>query len=80
LLVELFGEVFVFCVEVGLVCVGVIVVDGMKLYVNVLECVTCSYEDIVCEIFDDVVVVDVEEDECFGDVCGDELLFELVIG
>jgi transposase len=79
-LAELFGEVLALCAEAGLVCVGVIAVDGTKVHANASERATRSYEEIAREILDDAAAVDAEEDERFGDARGDELPSELATG
>jgi transposase len=79
-LAGLFGEVLALCAESGLVRVGVIAVDGTKVHANASERATRSYEDIAREILDDAAAVDAEEDERFGDACGDELPSELATG
>src|SRR4051812_8896327 len=79
-LAELFGEVLALCAEAGLVRVGVVAVDGTKVHANASERATRSYEEIAREILEDAAAVDAEEDERFGDACGDELPGELATG
>jgi transposase len=79
-LAGLFGEVLALCAEAGLVCVGVIAVDGTKVHANASERATRGYEEIAREILDDAAAVDAEEEERFGDARGDELPSELATG
>jgi hypothetical protein len=72
--------VLALCAEAGLVCVGVIAVDGTKMHANASERATRSYEEIAREILDDAAAVDAEEDERFGDARGDELPSQLATG
>jgi Transposase domain (DUF772) len=68
-LAGLFGEVLALCAEAGLVRAEVIPVDGTKVHADASERATCDYEQIARE----VLAVDAEEDERFGDRRGDEL-------
>jgi transposase len=79
-LAELFGEVLALCAEAGLVCVGVIAVDGTKVHANASERATRGYEDIARQILEEAAAVDAGEDERFGDARGDELPSELATG
>jgi transposase len=49
-LASLFGEVLTLCAEAGLVTVGVIAIDGMKVHANASQHATRSYEEIAREI------------------------------
>src|SRR3954462_7838143 len=79
-LAEFFGEVLALCAEAGLVCVGVIAVDGTKVHANASERATRGYEDIARQILEQAAAVDAGEDERFGDARGDELPSELATG
>jgi hypothetical protein len=79
-LAGLFGEVLVLCAEAGLVEVGVIAIDGRKVYANASERATCDYEQIAREILAEADAVDREQDERFGERRGDELPAELATG
>jgi transposase len=72
-LAGLFGEVLGLCAEAGLAKVGVIAVDGTKVYANASREATRDYEQIAREILEHAGRVDREEDEQFGDARGDEL-------
>jgi transposase len=77
LLGELFGDVLELCAEAGLVQVDVIAVDGTKVHANASQHANRDYARIAREILDEAGRVDAEEDERFGDRCGDELPSEL---
>jgi len=72
-LAGLFGEVLALCAEAGLVCAGVLAVDGTKIHANASERATCDYERLAREVLADADAIDAEEDERFGDERGDEL-------
>src|SRR3954454_12343931 len=74
---ELFGEVLALCAESGLVCVGMIAVDGTKVAANAAVQATREYERIAREILAAADAVDAEEDERCGAARGDELPAEL---
>src|SRR5215203_3249454 len=76
-LAALFGEVLALCADAGLVRVGVIAVDGTKVAASAAPQATRDYEQIAREILAEADAVDAEEDERFGDACGDELPPEL---
>ncbi len=70
---ELFTSVLSLCHKAGLVKVGVIVVDGMKVAPNASLDANRSYEQIVREILKEADEIDRREDELLGDARGDEL-------
>src|ERR687886_835806 len=72
-LAGLFGEVLALCADAGLVCAGVLAVDGTKLHANASERATCDYERLAREVLADAEAIDAEEDARFGDERGDEL-------
>ena len=76
-LAGLFGEVLGLCAEAGLAKVGVIAIDGTKVYANASRDATRDYEQIAKEILEQADRVDREEDEQFDEARGDELPPEL---
>lgn len=70
---ELFTSVLSLCHKAGLVKVGVIAIDGMKVAANASLGANRSYEQIVREILKEADEIDRREDELFGDARGDEL-------
>lgn len=70
---ELFTSVLSLCRKAGLVRVGVIAIDGMKVSANASLDANRSYERIVEEILKEAEETDRREDELFGDRRGDEL-------
>ena len=69
----LFGEVLAVCARGGLVKVGVVAVDGTKIAAAATHHATRTYEQIAREILEGAARIDAEEDELFGEACGDEL-------
>ncbi len=76
-LAGVFGDVLGLCARAGLATVGVIAIDGTKLYANASRDATRDYEQIAREILEHAGEVDREEDERLGDARGDELPLEL---
>jgi Transposase domain (DUF772) len=73
-LADLFTGVLGLCRKAGLVKVGVLAVDGMKLRANASKHANRDYRRIAEELLEDAERVDREEDERFGaDRRGDEL-------
>ncbi len=70
---ELFGQVLGLCADAGMVCVGVVAVDGTRVHANASERATRDYEQIAREILEEAAEVDAVEDEQFGERRGDEL-------
>ena len=69
----LFGEVLALCARSRLVKVGVVAVDGTKIAAAATHHATRTYEQIAREILEGAARIDAEEDELFGEACGDEL-------
>src|SRR5947209_14316069 len=69
---ELFTAVLSLCGEVGLVEVGVISIDGVKIRANASQGANRSYEKLVAEILKEAEETDRWEDGLFGDDRGDE--------
>ena len=69
----LFGEVLAVCREAGLVTVGVIAVDSMKVHANASRFSSLDYEQLARKILEEADRIDREEDELYGDARGDEL-------
>jgi len=69
---ELFTEVLALCDEAGLVEVGVISIDGMKIRANASRGANRSYEKLVADILKEAEETDRWEDGLFGDDRGDE--------
>jgi transposase len=76
-LAGLFGAVLGLCARAGLATVGVIAIDGTKVYANASRDANLDYEQIAREILEEVQAVDAAEDEAFGQARGDELPPEL---
>ncbi|HYC09280.1 MAG TPA: transposase, partial [Steroidobacteraceae bacterium] len=73
-LAELFTGVLGLCRRAGLVRVGLLAVDGMKLRANASQHANRDYRRVVEELLAEAERVDREEDERFGkDRRGDEL-------
>ena len=72
-LADLFTGVLGLCRKVGLVSVGLIAIDGMKLHASASQHSNRDYRRIVEEILEEADRVDREEDERFGERRGDEL-------
>jgi transposase len=72
-LADLFTGVLGLCEKVGLVSVGLIAVDGMKLHASASQHSNRDYRRIVVEILAEADRADREEDERFGEKRGDEL-------
>jgi transposase len=73
-LAELFTGVLGLCRKAGLVRIGLLAVDGMKLHANASQHANRDYQRIAEELLADADRVDREEDERFGkDRHGDEL-------
>jgi hypothetical protein len=73
----LFGEVLTLCACSGLAKVGVIAVDGTKVYANASRNENLDYEQLAREILEEAKAVDAAEDELYGETRGDELPPEL---
>jgi transposase len=72
-LAELFTSVLALCREAGLVEVGVISIDGMKIRANASRGANRSYEKLVADILREAEETDRWEDGLFGADRGDEL-------
>src|SRR5262249_9739158 len=72
-LAGLFGDVLGLCAKAGLVKVGVIAIDGMKISANASMDANRGYERIARELLDEVDQTDRREDEMYGRARGDEL-------
>ena len=72
-LAGLFGDVLGLCAKAGLVRVGVIAIDGMKISANASMDANRGYERIARELLDEVDQTDRREDEMYGRARGDEL-------
>ena len=70
---ELFTAVLALCDEAGLVEVGVISIDGMKIRANASRGANRSYEKLVADILKEAEETDRWEDGLFGPDRGDEL-------
>ena len=70
---ELFTEVLALCDEAGLVEVGVISIDGMKIRANASRGANRTYERLVADILKEAEETDRWEDGLFGSDRGDEL-------
>jgi transposase len=70
---ELFTEVLALCDEAGLVEVGVISIDGVKIRANASRGANRSYEKLVADILKEAEETDRWEDGLFGDDRGDEV-------
>jgi transposase len=69
----LFDEVLGLCREAGLVSVGVITIDGMKIKANASMDQNRDYRELVTEILREAEETDRHEDELYGEQRGDEL-------
>jgi transposase len=76
----LFGEVLTLCAKQGLAKVGVIAVDGTKVFANASRDANRDYEQLAREILEEAKAVDAAEDELYGDARGDELPEQLRTG
>jgi transposase len=74
---ELFTQVLGLCAEAGLVSVGMVAIDGTRIAANASAQRNVDYAGLAREILADADRIDREEDERFGDACGDELPAEL---
>lgn len=72
-LAELFTSVLALCREAGLVEVGVISIDGMKIRANASRGANRTYEKLVADILKEAEETDQWEDGLFGADRGDEL-------
>jgi transposase len=72
-LAGLFTDVLAVCARAGLVKVGVVAIDGTKMFANASQRQSRSYERIAREILAEAARIDAEEDELYGDARGDEL-------
>jgi transposase len=70
---ELFTKVLALCDEAGLVEVGVISIDGMKIRANASRGANRSYEKLVADILKEAEETDRWEDGLFGEDRGDEV-------
>ena len=61
------------CREAGLVTVGVIAVDWMKVHANASRFSSLDYEQLARKILEEAERIDREEDELYGEARGDEL-------
>jgi transposase len=69
----LFGSVLGLCARAGLAKVGVVAIDGTKIYANANRDATMDYEQIAREIIEEAKAIDAAEDELYGEARGDEL-------
>jgi transposase len=69
---ELFTSVLALCDEAGLVEVGVISIDGMKIRANASRGANRTYEKLVADILKEAEETDRWEDGLFGEDRGDE--------
>ena len=74
---DLFTEVLALCARAGLVNVGMIAVDGTKLYANASDRANLTYEQIARELLEQAEEIDRAEDERYEEARGDELPPEL---
>ena len=70
---ELFDDVLGLCREAGLVSVGVITIDGIKIKANASMDQNRAYHELALEILREAEDTDRREDELYGDCRGDEL-------
>jgi transposase len=70
---ELFTEVLALCEEAGLVEVGVISIDGVKIRANASRGANRTYEKLVADILKEAEETDRWEDGLFGPDRGDEV-------
>jgi transposase len=76
-LAELFASVLALCREAGVVEVGVISIDGMKIRANASRGANRGYEKLVADILEEAEETDRWEDGLFGSDRGDELPAQL---
>jgi Transposase domain (DUF772) len=76
----LFTDVLRLCADAGLAGVGLVAVDGTKVHADASHHANRDYEQIAREILAEADAIDAQEDEQFGDRCGDELPLELQTG
>ena len=69
---ELFTSVLALCREAGLVEVGVISIDGVKIRANASRGANRTYEKLVADILKEAEETDRWEDGLFGEDRGDE--------
>jgi hypothetical protein len=72
-LADLFTSVLALCGEAGLVEVGVISIDGMKIRANASRGANRTYEKLVADILNEAEETDRWEDGLFGAARGDEV-------
>lgn len=70
---DLFGEVLALCADAGLATVGVIAIDGTKIYANASRDRTMTYEQLARTIVEEAIAADVAETAQHGVRRGDEL-------
>ena len=70
---ELFDEVLGLCREAGLVSVGVIAIDGIKIKASASMDQNRDYRELVGQILREAEEIDRREDELYGSDRGDEL-------
>ncbi len=70
---ELFGEVLTLCADAGLATVGVIAIDGTKVYANASRDRSVDYEQLARAIVEEAIAIDAAETAVLGDRRGDEL-------
>ena len=70
---DLFGEVLALCADAGLATVGVIAIDGTKVYANANRDRTIDYEQLARTIVDEAITTDATETALHGERRGDEL-------
>jgi Transposase DDE domain/Transposase domain (DUF772) len=70
---DLFAQVLGLCADAGLVCVGVVAVDGSKFAASASDKAIRSYGQIAREILEEAGRIDAAEDELHGPGRGDEL-------
>jgi hypothetical protein len=68
------------CARCGPAKVGVIAIDGTKVYANASRDANLDYEALAREILEEAKATDAAEDELYGDARGDELPQELATG
>jgi transposase len=72
-LADLFGEVLTLCADAGLASVGMIAIDGTKVYANASRDRTLDFEALARTIVAEAVATDAAETAAFGEYRGDEL-------
>jgi transposase len=70
---ELFGEVLTLCADAGLATVGVIAIDGTKVYANASRDRTVDYQQLARTIVAEAITIDAAETAIYGELRGDEL-------